>query len=70
VPGERDEDQGAWAVAGDKTDLALSYMVKRYIQHKAIHTHGTLNFYSKRNISSWSARFSTLSYNTPRSYSP
>jgi hypothetical protein len=37
---------------------------------QAIRTHGTLNFYSKKNISSWSARFSTLSYNTPRSYSP
>jgi hypothetical protein len=38
--------------------------------HKAIRTHGTLNFYSKRNILSSSARFSTLSHNLSQSYSP
>jgi hypothetical protein len=34
---------------------------------EAIRTHVTLNFYSKRNILSWSARFSTLFNNSPRS---
>jgi hypothetical protein len=36
-------------------------------RNKAIRTRGTVNFYSKRNISFWSARFSTLYHNHPRS---
>jgi hypothetical protein len=35
---------------------------------EAIRTHTTLNFYSKRNILSSSARLSTLYHNPPQSY--
>jgi hypothetical protein len=36
-------------------------------EHEAIRTHTTLFIYPKRNIPSWSARFFTLSNNSPRS---
>jgi hypothetical protein len=43
--------------------------VQLYIQYnKAIRTHTTLNFYSKRNILSLSANFFTLYHNPPQSY--
>jgi hypothetical protein len=35
---------------------------------KSIRTHTTLNFYSKKNILSWSAKFFTLYHNHPHSY--
>ena len=45
---------------------ALANGEHEHVQHQAIRTHITLNFYSKKNISSLSARFSTLYHNTPQ----
>jgi hypothetical protein len=38
------------------------------LSYKAIRTHTTLNFYPKKNILSWSAKFFTLYHNPPHSY--
>jgi hypothetical protein len=69
-------DTGVFRKRGEETVTLIPNPLQRRMtkqkkgerKGKAIRTHTTLNFYSKRNILSPSARLSTLYHNPPQSY--